>query len=174
MSQVASTTHVYYAGFWRRLLAFFLDIALYTILTAPFMYLLIGHEYFFWLAGNEAYLSDSSALLFDLYTLLFFVAIFILWNVMSSTPGKLLMGCRIVDAGTLRPITPRQALIRLLGYIVSALPLYLGFVWAAKDKRKQALHDKLAGTLVIYNADDYACQSLTTLQKPFLKNGNAA
>jgi uncharacterized RDD family membrane protein YckC len=29
------------------------------------------------------------------------------------------------------------------------LPLGLGFLWIAFDKRKQAWHDKLAGTVVI-------------------------
>jgi len=59
-----------------------------------------------------------------------------------------------VDARTLQPLSLRQAIIRALAYILSALPLYLGFVWAAFDKRKQALHDKVAGSVVIQVIDD--------------------
>ena len=88
---------------------------------------------------------------------------------MSTTPGKLLMGCRIVDADTLQPISHKQALIRLVGYFISALPMYLGFVWAAKDKRKQGLHDKLANTLVLYHSDNYAKQSIEDLQSEFFE-----
>ena len=86
---------------------------------------------------------------------------------MSTTPGKLLMGCHIVDAETLQPISRKQAIIRLAGYFVSALPLYLGFIWAARDKRKQGLHDKLAKTLVLYHSDNYANQSIENLKSEF-------
>ena len=168
MNQQHIKSTVQYAGFWRRLIALFLDTVLFTILSAPFMYLFIGHDYFYWLAGNELQLEDISSLPFALHKLVFFIAIFLFWKIISSTPGKLLMGCHIVDANSLAPISYRQALIRLVGYFISALPLYLGFVWAAYDKRKQALHDKLANTLVVYQSDDYANQSIEELQAEFL------
>ncbi len=38
---------------------------------------------------------------------------------------------------------------RYLGYFASTIPLCLGFLWIAFDKRKQGWHDKLAGTVVI-------------------------
>lgn len=165
---------VQYAGFWRRLIALFLDIILFTILSAPIMYILIGHDYFFWLAGNELQLKDIPALPFVLHKLFFFVALFLFWKAIATTPGKLLMGCHIVDANTLAAITYKQALIRLAGYFISALPLYLGFVWAAFDKRKQALHDKLANTLVMYQSDDYANQSIEKLQAEFFNDAGKA
>ena len=173
MNTALTQNHIQYAGFWRRLMALFIDISLYLVLSAPFMYLLVGHEYFFWLTGNDAYLREVSEIIFILHNILFFVLIFLFWIIMGTTPGKILMGCRIVDAHTLLPISRKQALIRLAGYFVSALPFYLGFIWAAYDKQKQALHDKLAGTLVLYQSDDYASQSLAELEAEFLdKNGN--
>jgi uncharacterized RDD family membrane protein YckC len=36
-----------------------------------------------------------------------------------------------------------------LGYIVSALTLYIGFIWVAFDEHKQGLHDKIADTYVV-------------------------
>ncbi len=39
--------------------------------------------------------------------------------------------------------------VKYLGYYLSAIPLLLGFVWVAFDKRKQGFHDKLAGTFVV-------------------------
>jgi len=41
------------------------------------------------------------------------------------------------------------AFLRWVSYFISALPLYIGFVWAAFDGKKQAWHDKIAGTVVI-------------------------
>ena len=52
-----------------------------------------------------------------------------------------------------------------VAYAASALPIYLGFAWIAIDKRKQGLHDKLAKTLVLYQADDYANEPLSTLME---------
>lgn len=175
MSHSAPQAAIQYAGFWRRFVALCLDVILFTIVSAPFMYLMIGHQYFYWLAGNEEYLASISNLPFTLHKLAYFIAVFIFWNVMSTTPGKLLMGCHIVDADSLQPITPKQAVIRLLGYFISALPFYLGFVWAARDKRKQGLHDKLAKTLVLYHSDNYANQSIEELQQAFFnEHGKAA
>ena len=39
-------------------------------------------------------------------------------------------------------------MLRFLAYFVSALPLYLGFLWIALDRRKQGWHDKIARTIV--------------------------
>jgi uncharacterized RDD family membrane protein YckC len=75
------------------------------------------------------------------------------WRYCGATPGKLAVGLKIVDARTgLAPSTGRLVL-RLVCYLVSALPLYLGFVWVALDRRKQGWHDKIAGTVVIQDTD---------------------
>ena len=42
-----------------------------------------------------------------------------------------------------------QALGRSLAKILSALTLFIGYIMAAFTKRKQALHDKIASTLVV-------------------------
>ena len=55
----------------------------------------------------------------------------------------------VVDAKTGSKLTLQQSIIRYIGYIISALPLFLGYLWVAFDPKKQALHDKLAGTVVI-------------------------
>ena len=57
--------------------------------------------------------------------------------------------------------------MRYLSYIVSLLPLCLGFLWVARDARKQGFHDKIAKTVVLYKAgieaDDEADKSLEQL-----------
>jgi uncharacterized RDD family membrane protein YckC len=67
----------------------------------------------------------------------------------GQTPGKWLLGLRVISArgGSLRPW---QAVVRWMGYAVSAAPLCLGFLWVLFDRRRQAWHDKLARTLVVY------------------------
>jgi len=78
------------------------------------------------------------------------IAIVIFWIARQATPGKMLLKLRVVDAKTLGPLTPRQAIGRYLGYYVSIIGLGLGLLWVGWDPRKQGWHDKLAGTVVIH------------------------
>jgi uncharacterized RDD family membrane protein YckC len=75
--------------------------------------------------------------------------ILVFWTKKQATPGKMMMSMKIVDAKTLKKPTKKQLIIRMLSYIISVLPLFLGVLWVVFDKRKQAWHDKIAGTIVI-------------------------
>lgn len=77
-------------------------------------------------------------------------AVILFWRYRGATPGKMAIGARIVDAKTGDAPTTGRLVVRFLAYVVSALPLYLGFLWIALDRRKQGWHDKIAGTLVVY------------------------
>ncbi len=77
------------------------------------------------------------------------IAIVLFWVYREATPGKMLIGARIVDAKTGGHPTTKQLIIRYLGYYVSTIPLFLGLLWVAFDPRKQGWHDKLAGTVVV-------------------------
>ncbi len=81
-------------------------------------------------------------IMFALYTVFF-------WATTGRTFGKAFMGLRVVTTSGRRLTLPR-AMIRLLGYLVSALPLFIGFLWSLIDDRRQGFHDKLAGTCVVY------------------------
>ena len=146
-------SEVIYIGFWIRFLAFLIDSTIATIAITPLVTTLIGEtivsDYDLQdTAQMTQFLSDWS---FQLgLDLLFMGIIFILfWVVKSATPGKMLFRAYIVDAKTLGKASPMQNVIRYFGYFVSTIPLFLGFLWIAFDKRKQGWHDKLAGTLVI-------------------------
>jgi uncharacterized RDD family membrane protein YckC len=109
------------------------------------------------------------------------LAVFVvyMWRTRGGTPGKLLLGLRVVDAATLGPLSTPQAVGRYLAYliyspliailvlicfgVVLSYPSSLLFVllsapvlaflllgWITVDRRNQAWHDKLTGTLVIY------------------------
>jgi uncharacterized RDD family membrane protein YckC len=73
------------------------------------------------------------------------------WAERGGTPGKLVLGLRIVDADTggMPPIG--RLVLRYFGYIISALPLGLGYLWMLWDRRAQCWHDKLARTLVVWD-----------------------
>lgn len=66
----------------------------------------------------------------------------------GQTPGKFALGIRVVKAdGT--PISDVDAVIRAIGYQVSAVLFGLGYLWALIDRKNQAWHDKLARTYVV-------------------------
>ncbi len=56
---------------------------------------------------------------------------------------------KVVDAKTGGVPSVRQCIVRYFAYILSAIPLCLGYIWVAFDPKKQAWHDKLAGTVVV-------------------------
>ena len=160
-----STTVIQYAGFWRRLAAVILDCVLVLTLTAPLLYLVYGHHYFYWLITQLDLFNVFGLWDFLLTRALPILALLIFWQRKGATPGKALMHCRIVDSQKHTYPDRNQASIRLLAYVVSSLPLYLGFFWIGWDKQKQGFHDKLAKTVVLYTPDDYADQSLQELMK---------
>ena len=46
-------------------------------------------------------------------------------------------------------LTYGKSFLRVIGYFFSTIALNLGFLWVAFDRKKQGLHDKIAGTYVI-------------------------
>jgi uncharacterized RDD family membrane protein YckC len=80
--------------------------------------------------------------------------VLLFWAERQATPGKLVLGLRIVDAETGDTPTMGRLTLRYVGYLISALPLGLGYLWALWDRRNQGWHDKMAGTLVVRDARD--------------------
>ena len=69
----------------------------------------------------------------------------------GQTPGKFALGIRVVKADGSH-ISDVDAVIRAIGYNVSAMLFGLGFVWALFDKNNQTWHDKMARTYVVRNS----------------------
>ncbi len=160
-----------YAGFWRRLGAFAVDVLLLTVLLLPLLILLAKLAP----APQAEVVTSANAaplwlvlLVEDLLPLAIFV---FFWVRYGATPGKMLLECRIIDARTGANPTLLRAILRYFAYLLSALPLGLGFFWIGWDRRKQGFHDKIAGTLVVRvgdhdpQPDDESRKSLDQLVK---------
>ncbi len=131
-------------GFWRRGAAFGIDAMWLFCVAGTLSWLLLGIALPWGTALSARGLAAQS-----LHELLPALVCVIGWVRYGMTPGKLLLELRVIDAASgARPGWTR-AIIRYLGYFVSALPLGLGFVWAAFDRDGRALHDRLAGTRVV-------------------------
>ncbi len=134
---------VTYSGFWIRVLAALLDSIWLVLLTFTLGWMVYGAIYF-----ESTEFSQGYADIFISYVLPFVLTI-LFWHFKSATPGKMILGIKIVDAKTLDKASTGKLLLRYLGYYVSMIPLFLGIFWVGWDKRKQGWHDKIAGTLVI-------------------------
>jgi uncharacterized RDD family membrane protein YckC len=78
----------------------------------------------------------------------------VLWAIWGTSPGKRALHLRIVDADTGEPMSVRQAGLRTLGYLLSFATCGAGFLWVLFNQRKQALHDRIANTVVIDDGPD--------------------
>jgi uncharacterized RDD family membrane protein YckC len=67
----------------------------------------------------------------------------------GGTLGKLVCGIRVITADGHR-LTYKHSLARALAQYVSTIPCGLGFVLAAFDGQKRALHDMMCNTRVIW------------------------
>jgi uncharacterized RDD family membrane protein YckC len=83
-----------------------------------------------------------------LFAILGFLYFFLFHTLRGQTPGKQVLGLRVIDAFGETP-TPARSLLRTSGYIPSLLCLALGFLWIGFDREKRGLHDWLADTYVI-------------------------
>ena len=71
------------------------------------------------------------------------------WANRGATPGKKMLGLRIVREDGEEPLGWGTAFMRLVGYMVSGFILYIGFLMIAFNPEKQGLHDKIAKTRVL-------------------------
>lgn len=138
-----------YAGFITRLCAWLLDR---LILAGVFFVIQFAGDY---LVTN--YTSGSDLIERIVMIIIYFVDLIIYiayfvgsWMVAGQTVGKSLFGLRVVRTDGER-LKLSNAVIRLIGYWFSSLIVYAGFWWSLFDKKRQALHDHMAGTIVVYS-----------------------
>ena len=71
------------------------------------------------------------------------------WTLTGETPGMRLMALRVINRDG-DPLGFGQALLRLIGAILAAIPFFAGYLLILVDDRRRGLHDMIAGTTVIY------------------------
>jgi uncharacterized RDD family membrane protein YckC len=134
-----------YAGFWRRFVAYLID------------YLIIGAGAFavgflIGIVAGVAGADVNGGWLVAIYVITiagyYLYYAFMESSANQATVGKIALGLKVTDEEGNR-ISFGRALGRTVAKILSALILFMGFVMAGFTDRKQALHDKIAHTLVV-------------------------
>lgn len=132
-----------YVGFWARVWASLIDTVLVLLICWPVLTAIYGTAYWTDTALIKGPVDFLISWVFPV------VAVIIFWIARQATPGKMAISARIVDADTGEKPSTGQLIGRYFAYYLSLLPLFLGFIWVAFDRRKQGWHDKLANTVVV-------------------------
>lgn len=151
---------VFVVGFWRRLLAATVDLAI-VIPAALLMTLIVAK-----IAGVHLPPSNLKLLDVDMWIdlvlatdpalvmgMVMFLAIGLIYLlvfqiVVGRTLGMRLLRIKIIDVYGERP-SPARCVARCGGYLASVATLFLGFLWMGFDSEKRGLQDWIAGTYVI-------------------------
>ncbi len=128
-----------YAGFWKRALAFLIDI-----------FIVIG----FLSALSELVADSDDTFLVLSIPLSFFYWILFEGSSLQATPGKMALSIKVTNLKG-APIGFCRATGRNLAKVISYFCWGIGFIIAGFTRRKQALHDKIASCLVI-NCGNYS------------------
>jgi uncharacterized RDD family membrane protein YckC len=139
-----TTAALDYAGFWRRVGAILIDGLLLSLVTIPLNAAFGGDP----MDANAqgAYLTSPAYGISTVIQWLYFALMES--SSKQATLGKMAIGIRVTDLEGNR-IGFGRATGRYFAKILSALIIGIGFLMAAFTQRKQALHDLIAGTLVV-------------------------
>ncbi|MCB0568562.1 MAG: RDD family protein [Phaeodactylibacter sp.] len=124
------------SGFWRRFWARLLDMFIFPGLLLAVVNIALGG-------------AIAPVVLALAYVGVLWLYHAIMDHYMGGTAGKLLLGIRVVDDKAVYP-TLGQSALRFLGKLASEAVFGLGYLlYFLNGNRRQALHDRMAGTYVI-------------------------
>lgn len=141
---------MFYAGFWMRVAAAFLDGIILTLLggvAGGILGAVIGgmmggankDQVFFVMMTANTIILEVLRWLYDAY----FES-----SEHQATPGKMALGLYVTDLDG-EPISFLRATGRHFGKLLSQFTCFIGYLMVAFTPQKQALHDMLAGCLVL-------------------------
>ena len=132
-AQLEPAPGVVFGGFWIRFVAYYVDAALVEI-----MVIFLVFAFFPSIAGVLA----VSMIVAPAYFIGF-------WATIGQTVGMMPFRLRVVRNSDGGRLGFGRAVLRLVGFSIATLPLYLGLIWVAFDSRKRGWHDLIAGSVVI-------------------------
>lgn len=133
-----------YAGFWKRVAAYLIDCVLVGVVNYILFFIMFA-------IGKQMSVSENSVFLFSgviiagFYLLYYVYAEASLWQ---ATVGKRIVGIKVTDEYGHR-ISFWRSLGRYIAMAVSSVSFLIGYMMCGWTERKQCLHDKIAGCLVV-------------------------
>ncbi len=130
-----------YAGFWKRVAAWFIDLIILLAIMCIFAIIFFTDE------------TDSAEVLKGKYSFWGIIITWLYYALMESsayqgTIGKMFLGIKVIDLNG-HKIGFGRATGRHFSKFASSIILCIGFIIVAFTKKKQGLHDIMAGCLVV-------------------------
>ncbi len=155
----AQTTYVY-AGLVTRAIAFALDASIVNLVAAITGVVVgLGVSILHLPEQADAAIAAVLGVLWVIWSALYFA---LFWSTTGETPGNRVLGIRVIDSHSHKPVHPTQGVLRYGGIILAAIPLGAGFIIMLWDDRGRALQDRLARTVVIDTSEASAAASPAT------------
>jgi len=96
--------------------------------------------------GGQFTLSKLTAVVYATTFAIVYLQYFALFTIFGgTTPGMMLRNLQVTSFSG-EPPTPRQMLLRSMGYMLSAGTFFLGFLWSMWDEDQLTWHDRLSRT----------------------------
>lgn len=137
------------AGFITRLLAYVVDFAILAGVLVVGGWIASLIDSMFERMGLNPSMDIATIYLF-LVPVIFGFYFVVFWSLTGRTIGKWFMGLKVIRADG-QPPTIGRSFIRFIGYGVSAIAFWLGYFWVLIDNDRQAWHDHMAKTWVVYD-----------------------
>ena len=152
----------HYAGFGSRFAAFMVDL---VVLTGIFLLVLAAINFAASvLTGKNIHFNHGNTWVVVAYAVWAFIYFAHFWGLNGKTAGGALFGVQVVTNDG-DDVSGRRAIGRALAFPLSFLILCLGFLGILLGDQRRALHDIIAGTVVIYCWDARAAR-LRLLSRP--------
>ncbi len=154
-----------YAGLGRRFFAFIIDaiiLLIFIAVAATFFNLVQGIKYFYYITVQRAPIyslteaGTTDAAINPIIASLGVLFIIIPWLYFAgfecsrgqATPGKTLLGIVVTDREGNR-ISFARATLRHVAKFISTVIIFIGFIMIGLTRKRQGLHDRIAGCLVL-------------------------
>lgn len=167
VESAAATHDVEYAGFWRRVMAFAIDLTIACLVVFAFAIILPI------LLGPRIGVPGGGVIVAS-FAFVCLIVTWLYWALMESsskqsTAGKALLGMVVTDVEG-RRLSFAKATVRYFGKMASALIVLAGFTMIGFTARKQGLHDMITGSLVVMKRKQDAALTPASSHQPSMES----
>ena len=160
-AQVAATARVEYGGFWLRFLAYLIDGAVIIIgicvVAVPLVFLTGLGAYLSQINPEEDWNENGAWVIIPVIFLLATASLAVTWlyhalmesSEWQATVGKKVLGLVMTDMEGRRVSFWRATGRHFAKIVTNMIPLLIGYILAGVTDKKQALHDMIAGCLIL-------------------------
>lgn len=160
-AQVASAPRVEYGGFWLRFLAYLIDGAVIMIgvcvVAIPLVFLTGLGAYLNQIHPEEDWNENGVWVLIAVFFLFGMASLVVTWlyhalmesSEWQATVGKKALGLVVTDMAGQRVSFWRATGRHFAKIVTNMVPVFIGYIMAGFTEKKQALHDMIAGCLIL-------------------------